>query len=832
MNAITQLGWLQTVFIEASVLLVFLLACKRLGRSLSASKRSSVWSAGFVTLLVLPVLSCLEPRWSLLDQPVAEPETGSSDLGWRIERVANQERELAVSGGEASSGRVLASKESTSVSFWDAFARRLEPGLRIVFWVWMFGAGLIAVASARRCFRTRKIVKRAKSIREGLRSEIFEAMVDELGIRRRVRLLETAEYGVPFAVGCLRPSIVLPVGSDSWSRDKTQAVLRHELAHIKHGDSWLQLLALFLAPVYWMNPLFRPALRRMRIDHEKACDDRVIDAGIDPRTYAALLIEVTREAKRSTSPRTEFALSMETELETRLHSIVDSRRVREAPSAVAKWGIYGVTLLLGGAIVTFQLRGDGETDRPAASRNQESPPVAEEGGSSAENRPILADRKSAERSDAILDEIVLSEFFCDGLPLELVVKSLSDEFRSQHLTERVSISLLFDVREESVNSADPRLAGPPIVMPGMDIRKTLISMPAPLANPSLREVLDFIVQFASEDLEYRVVGRQVILSKRVPLLTRAYRVQLEDVIERHFGEQPAELARFKQAVTDGTHLNDLFQSLGFPGGLSAIYHRPESGKIYVRGTERQLAVVERVLNTLTHQPTKVFLEVAVYEIPMDSSRALGIDWLMGGTTLFQPTEVRRIQPGGLIPPSNPLVAPPSAGGEDAFWQGVLNPEQYGVMVRALEQREPVSLVASSRLQPLTRGATRVANLTLTAKRIRLWDPGEQRSMLTRVEVGPAFHIQPNLQGDTASLHLRIEASVSSLKPAKDPSDPAGGSASEAYELDQTRSLFDFVCRDDQTLIIKTPIRPDETGLAKSYVFMATVRESVSEPAQK
>src|SRR5262249_10550659 len=119
-----------------------------------------------------------------------------------------------------------------------------------------------------------------------------------LKLKRRVRLARS-EPVVLGTWGVLRPRILLPQESETWSDDRIRVVLAHELAHIKRFDWLLQLLAELAVSVYWFNPLFWIVCRRLRSESEHACDDVVVNLGVDPKDYAAHLLELARTLKNS-----------------------------------------------------------------------------------------------------------------------------------------------------------------------------------------------------------------------------------------------------------------------------------------------------------------------------------------------------------------------------------------------------------------------------------------------------------------------------------------------------------------------------------------------------
>jgi beta-lactamase regulating signal transducer with metallopeptidase domain len=73
----------------------------------------------------------------------------------------------------------------------------------------------------------------------------------------------------------------------------------HEVAHIERCDWLVQVLAEAARTVYWFNPLFWLLCRRLRAESEHACDDVVLNAGINANDYAAHLLELAHTLRTS-----------------------------------------------------------------------------------------------------------------------------------------------------------------------------------------------------------------------------------------------------------------------------------------------------------------------------------------------------------------------------------------------------------------------------------------------------------------------------------------------------------------------------------------------------
>lgn len=114
-----------------------------------------------------------------------------------------------------------------------------------------------------------------------------------LHIGRRVRLLESTLVEVPTVIGWLKPAILLPASAlAGLTPQQLEAILAHELAHIRRHDYLVNLLQTLVETLLFYHPAVWWLSRRIRMERENCCDDLAVSLCGDPFTYAKALADL------------------------------------------------------------------------------------------------------------------------------------------------------------------------------------------------------------------------------------------------------------------------------------------------------------------------------------------------------------------------------------------------------------------------------------------------------------------------------------------------------------------------------------------------------------
>lgn len=112
-----------------------------------------------------------------------------------------------------------------------------------------------------------------------------------IGIRKKVNVWLTEKVDVPSVIGFFKPMILLPVTAlNHLSTEQAEAIILHELAHIKRNDYIVNLLQSIIELFLFFNPFARLLGNTARKERENCCDDWVLNYQYNKHDYASALL--------------------------------------------------------------------------------------------------------------------------------------------------------------------------------------------------------------------------------------------------------------------------------------------------------------------------------------------------------------------------------------------------------------------------------------------------------------------------------------------------------------------------------------------------------------
>lgn len=197
---------------------------------------------------------------------------------------------------------------------------------RYLFILWALGAAVVIIGMLIGIIGSVLMVKKFDKIEQFKSLEVLEELKARLNIKKSIHLRVAKRIYSPITVGYYKPTIILPEEALNWSQERLVLVFTHELSHIKRKDNLIQVILKMICAIYWFNPLIWVIYRKIHIQRELCCDNRVLNIGIKPYIYADNLVEMARGFKK----RPAFASAVSSfggasAIEARVMNILDNK---------------------------------------------------------------------------------------------------------------------------------------------------------------------------------------------------------------------------------------------------------------------------------------------------------------------------------------------------------------------------------------------------------------------------------------------------------------------------------------------------------------------------
>lgn len=181
----------------------------------------------------------------------------------------------------------------------------LESQQPIIVQIWLIGFTFLAIRLAGGLWFLNRL--RSKSSPISFDGLSLEALSVRLGINKKVEALVSYEIKLPITFGWIKPVILLPAGYiNQLTTVEVEAILLHELSHIRRYDWVLNLLQAVVEAVFYFHPMLWWISSTVRMERERCCDELAVATMDGGRMqYARALLKVqqlSQETIGSTDP--------------------------------------------------------------------------------------------------------------------------------------------------------------------------------------------------------------------------------------------------------------------------------------------------------------------------------------------------------------------------------------------------------------------------------------------------------------------------------------------------------------------------------------------------
>ncbi|MDF2189593.1 M56 family metallopeptidase [Paraflavitalea sp. CAU 1676] len=207
----------------------------------------------------------------------------------------------------------------------ERFAGYFNEHASLVVAIWF----IIFLAKALKLFGGLVYIQRIKHYKVKKPAAYWTSRLEELaamlGVQAPVKLMESALVTVPMVVGMLKPVILVPMGLlANMPAAQVEAILLHELAHIRRRDFLVNLAQSFAETLFFFNPAVLWLSSLLRQEREHCCDDMAIGITQSKTGYIHALVSFQEYQLENNTPFAMAFPGKKDQLLNRVKRIVDN----------------------------------------------------------------------------------------------------------------------------------------------------------------------------------------------------------------------------------------------------------------------------------------------------------------------------------------------------------------------------------------------------------------------------------------------------------------------------------------------------------------------------
>ena len=155
---------------------------------------------------------------------------------------------------------------------------------------------IIPAISFARNYRYVQILRRQGISKADVKWRMFvKRIAEQMGIKRAVPIWISDLITSPVTIGFLKPIILVPLAAiNHLTPQQLEAVLLHELSHIKRHDYLINLAITFIRTILYFNPFVNLFVKAIERERERSCDEMVMQFQYDPHGYASALLVIEK----------------------------------------------------------------------------------------------------------------------------------------------------------------------------------------------------------------------------------------------------------------------------------------------------------------------------------------------------------------------------------------------------------------------------------------------------------------------------------------------------------------------------------------------------------
>ena len=158
--------------------------------------------------------------------------------------------------------------------------------------VWLCGFVTILALWCVRWRRVAALVRHGAPLTDRRVAGMLQRLEKAEGIQRPIQPVLSAGTLEPGIFGIFRSVLLWPQGiSEHLDDDHIQAILAHEVCHVRRRDNLAAALHMLVEAIFWFHPLVWWMGKRLVEERELACDEQALELGNEPGVYAESILK-------------------------------------------------------------------------------------------------------------------------------------------------------------------------------------------------------------------------------------------------------------------------------------------------------------------------------------------------------------------------------------------------------------------------------------------------------------------------------------------------------------------------------------------------------------
>jgi len=280
-NLISAFGWMLLHSLWQGALVAVLLSILLLFLNKKSAQLRYLVTIGALLLLTAMTIRTFVDHYNILNNPYSKKTL--------IQDTINQTQNNPITNNSLTNNTIT--NNNFIVQITQGFTLYFNQYIPVIVTFYLLGILFFALKLTGGFLYSQRLKHYRTNHADEVYSNIVNRFIEQLNIKQKVKLLESALVKVPVTIGYLKPVILFPIGLLSgMSYTQVEAVIVHELAHIKRADYLINFFQSIIEVIFFYHPAVWWISSRIRDERENICDDISLQAIKQPSELAKALL--------------------------------------------------------------------------------------------------------------------------------------------------------------------------------------------------------------------------------------------------------------------------------------------------------------------------------------------------------------------------------------------------------------------------------------------------------------------------------------------------------------------------------------------------------------